>query len=109
MTQVSPVNAVMLEAGKNIDSANITHAYYNRSFTPPNGKVQSAYTVMKIEKKERAPTDMRRWLVNDTAMVFCDEQFLPISDCAFTVQDPGASLLGNLSILLPALRAGEVL
>merc|ERR1712000_71194 len=51
-------------------------------FTPANGKVQSAYTglcleavpinefVMKIEKKECAPTDMQRWLINDTAMVF---------------------------------------
>ncbi len=75
MTPVSPVNAVMLEAGKNIGSANITHAYCNRSFTPPNGKVQSAYTVMKIEKKERGPTDMQRWLINDTAMLFVVNNF----------------------------------
>ena len=52
-----------LEDGKIIDNANITHAYYNKA-VPINE------FMMKIEKKECAPTDMQRWLINDIAMVF---------------------------------------
>merc|ERR1712000_206679 len=56
--------------------------YYNRSFTPVNGRIRSTYDglcmeavpvetgVMKITKEECGPSSFQRWMLNETALVW---------------------------------------
>jgi len=78
-----PATCAMKEAGLNIDNCEkCTHAFYNRTFTPVNGRVKSDYLgycmeavpleegKMKITHKTCAPTEYQRWSLNYTSLGF---------------------------------------
>jgi hypothetical protein len=78
-----PAACAMKEAGFNIDNCeNCTHAFYNRTFQPENGKVKTDYMgycmeaipvadgVMNITSKPCAPSSFQRWSLNYTMLVY---------------------------------------
>jgi hypothetical protein len=78
-----PAICAMKEAGLNIDNCeNCTHAFYNRTFQPANGKVKTDYMgqcleavpvaegVMNITSRPCAPTSFQRWSLNYTMLVY---------------------------------------
>jgi len=78
-----PAVCGMKEAGLNIDNCEkCTHAFYNRTFQPANGKVKTDYLglcleaapitegVMNITSKPCAPSSFQRWSLNYTMLVY---------------------------------------
>jgi hypothetical protein len=79
-----PAIAAVIEDGPNADTCVKCsgYAYYNRSFTPANGRLKSDYTglcmeavpagegVMDIIGKACEPTSFQRWSLNNSALVY---------------------------------------
>merc|ERR1712032_884365 len=78
-----PATSAMKENGLNIDNCDgCTYSFYNRTFTPVNGRVKSDYLgfcmeavplsegKMTITHKPCAPTEFQRWRLNYTNLVF---------------------------------------